>query len=95
MLARQAGAVRNIPAMVRALAVFDPAGTGYITVSTLRDIFERIGELAPTPPEIMDDMVAFADPEETGQVYYEPFVARMFAEYEAAKKAKEAGAGKK
>ncbi len=136
------GAVRNVPAMIKAFTAFDPQGTGYVTVSVFRDIFEKLGDV-PSPPEIVDDLVAFADPEETGQVsdrererevgegkervrgygeraqgrkfqrpptltrlrfpktpfspqvYYEPFVMRMFTEFEAAKKAKEAGNQKK
>jgi hypothetical protein len=61
------GAVRNVPAMVKAFTTFDPQGTGYVTVAAFREIFEKVGDI-PSPPEIVDDLVAFADPEETGQV---------------------------
>jgi Ca2+-binding EF-hand superfamily protein len=88
------GALRNVPAMLRAFQAFDPAGNGFVTAATLRDIFERIGD-APYQPDVVDDLIAYADPGETGQVYYEPFVTRLFTEFEAAKKAKEAGNAKK
>ncbi len=76
--------------MVKAFSVFDTAGTGYITVSVLREVFEKIGDI-PLQPEIVDELIAFADPEETGQIYYEPLVSRMFTEFEIAKKLKDAG----
>ena len=82
-------AVRNAPALVRAFATFDRLGQGYVSAQEFRDIFEKVGEI-PAAPETVDDMLAFADPDETGQVYYEPFVARLFAGVKEAKDAKEA-----
>jgi len=89
IVARSLAAVRNAPALVRAFASFDRLGQGYVSAQEFRDIFEKVGEI-PAAPETVDDMLAFADPDETGQVYYEPFVARLFAGVEEAKKAKEA-----
>jgi Ca2+-binding EF-hand superfamily protein len=89
IVARQLGAVRTAPALVRAFAAFDRLGQGYVSAQEFRDIFERVGEI-PCAPETADEMLAFADPGETGQVYYEPFVARLFAGVKEAKDAKEA-----
>ena len=87
--ARSMSAIRNVPALVRAFAAFDPLGHGYVSAQQFRDIFETVGEI-PIIPEIVDDMLVFADPEETGQVYYEPFVQKVFVEFKNARDAKEA-----
>ena len=89
IVARSLAAVRNAPALVRAFASFDRLGQGYVSAQEFRDIFEKVGEI-PCAPETADEMLAFADPDETGQVYYEPFIARLFAGVKEAKDAKEA-----
>lgn len=93
MIARQFAAIRNAPALVRAFATFDRLGQGYVSAQEFRDIFEKVGEIL-CAPETVDELLAFADPDETGQVYYEPFVARLFASHKEAKDAKDAATKK-
>ena len=89
IIARSLAAIRNAPALVRAFASFDKLGQGYVSAQEFRDIFEKVGEIL-CAPETVDELLAFADPDETGQVYYEPFIARLFAGVKEAKDAKEA-----
>ena len=89
IIGRSLAAIRNVPSLVKAFSAFDPLGQGYVTSQQFRDIFETIGEI-PIPPETVDDMLVMADPGETGQVYYEPFVTNIFAQFKAAKDSKEA-----
>jgi Ca2+-binding EF-hand superfamily protein len=59
----------------------------YVTAAEFRKIFDRLGS-APLAPEAVDGMLAFADEEEAGRVYYERFVTRLFQASAAAEKAK-------
>ena len=93
IVARSLAALRNVPSLARAFAHFDPLAQGFVSAQTFRDIFETVGEI-PIAPEAVDDLLAFADPEETGQIYYEAFLQRVFTEFANAKAAKEAAVKK-
>jgi calmodulin len=93
IIGRSLAAIRNVPSLVRAFTAFDPLGQGFVTSQQFREIFETVGEI-PIPPETVDDMLVMADPSETGQVYYEPFVTNIFAQFKAAKDAKDAAKAK-
>lgn len=97
IVARQTSAIKKPEAQINAFRLFDPDRKGYVTVAEFRKIVGRMGS-TPLPAERVDEMVAYADPDDTGMVQYESFVARLFGDFQAMEKAKQAakdGAKKK
>lgn len=88
MLAKIMSSVKTPAGLVRAFRVFDPDKNGYVTAAEFRRI---MGGLGPTPlvADQVDPLLEYADPEDTGVVYYEAFVTRLFAD----KAALDAGGG--
>jgi hypothetical protein len=47
---------------------------------------------APLPPTVVDEMISYADPDDTGQIEYATFVRKLFGDVAAHEKAKSAAA---
>lgn len=61
-----------------AFRVFDPSGSGVISASDLRHIMTNLGE--KLSEEEANDMVAFADSYEKGEVHYRDLIKILFSE---------------
>ena len=81
--------VKRPEAMIQAFQIFDPDNRGYLSSSDFRIVMGRTGE-KPLAPDVVDKMLAWADPEDIGQVDYVAFTKRLFSELEAHKKSQEA-----
>ncbi|EFJ48699.1 hypothetical protein VOLCADRAFT_109066 [Volvox carteri f. nagariensis] len=57
--------------------VFDKAGQGFISKSELKHVLTSVGE--KLSPEEINEMMAEADPENTGKVIYDNFIRMMLA----------------
>jgi Ca2+-binding EF-hand superfamily protein len=90
----QAMSPNSRDAMVRAFKTFDARGLGVITSAEFRAIFESAGVDVKLEPQVVDDLLEYADEAMAGQVGYVGFVNRLMGEYEAAK-ARDAEAAKK
>lgn len=66
--------------MISAFEVFDPDRKGYVTVAQFRQIMEKLGE-RPLDSATVDEMIAYGDPEDSGQMYYIQFVTRVFTDF--------------
>ena len=81
-----------VSAAEAAFAVFDPEGTGSVSVATFRDMFSTLSEVRITDTGYLDALVAYADPDMSGFVRYETLCekldqdARAAATHKAAKK---------
>ena len=84
--ARQYASVRTPPALARLFALWDPNDTGAITQAALREIFTNLLPTPMSPPELVDALVAYADPTGSGSVKYSDFCDKIFKDYEAAVK---------
>lgn len=73
--------MRTPSAIVRAFQQFDPDLKGFVTTAEFRKIMSEYGD-APLPAELVDSMLADADPEDSGQIEYDAFVRKVFAEIE-------------
>jgi len=100
-VSRQATAVRSREGVIKLFEVFDPEFRGYVTTGEFRAIMGKLGEL-PIPTAVLDELIAYADPDDTGQVQYDVFADKLFADYAtwehnlaAAKAAAAAGVGGK
>lgn len=82
IVARQMGVIATPEAMINAFKAFDDTGRGYVTARELHVILERLGD-NPVNPELVDAMIAWADPEESGLIPYEAFVRRLFTDASA------------
>ena len=75
-----------------AFAVFDPEGTGSVSVATFRDMFSTLSEVRITDTGYLDALVAYGYPDMSGFVRYETLCekldqdARAAATHKAAKK---------
>lgn len=64
--------------LIDGFKVFDKLNTGFISVAEFRRLMTEIGgqkmELEP-----VEEMIKVADPDDTGQIVYEPFVRKLLA----------------
>lgn len=72
---------------------FDRDGSGTITVATFRSILTSLGEskaeaggVAFVPGDVAEEMVASADPDDTGLVEYEVWARSLVAQADALKR---------
>lgn len=71
----------------------DTHGHGFKPSPTMRPcvcVCVRVAGDHPLPVPLIDEMIAFADPDDVGQIEYETFVHRVFDDFQAHEKAKAA-----
>lgn len=61
--------------LVEAFQVFDKERSGFVSVAEFRHINE-LGD-DTIPPELLEDMIAYADGDGVGQINYEDFVKKL------------------
>lgn len=96
-------ALTNTPeAMIAAFKAFDKEGRGFITAHTFRNIFERMGlPSSRLHCDTVDNLLALADPTDSGRVEYSAVVGTVFSQHHALQhrravdKSSAAGTGKK
>jgi len=72
--------------MAQLFAMWDPNNTGVVSQAAMRDIFTKLQTVPMSPPELVDALIAYADPTGSGSIKYGDFCDKIFKEYEAAVK---------
>lgn len=84
--ARLLADVKSAGAMTKLFSLWDPEGKGTITHGQLREIFAKLPEAPPLPPEVLDSLIFYADTDDNGLIRYKEFCTRLFSEYDKAVK---------
>ena len=69
----------DLDTLARKFAVFDQAGSGFITHGQFRTIFGSLGS-EPMSLEDVEEFLLEADPGKTGRVEYRPWLEKFLAE---------------